>query len=149
MRGNTRNKMGCAVVTVLLLLVVNPQALAESVVEEADLKAIQLVINGQILAFKSDDHNAAYEFAAPNVRQAFPTVDIFINMVKSGYEPLYRPASYFFGRSMMSEGEVYQELIISDATRQLWQVIYTLSQQQDQSWKVSNVLMYPYQGTSA
>lgn len=149
MRGNARNKMGCAVVAVWLLLVVNPQVLAESVVAEADLKAIQLVIDGQILAFKSDDHKAAYSFAAPNVKQAFPTVDIFINMVKSGYEPLYRPVSYFFGRSMLSEGEVYQELIISDTTRQLWQVIYTLSQQQDQSWKVSNVLMYPYQGTSA
>ncbi len=149
MRGNARNKMGCAVVAVWLLLVVSPQVLAESVVAEADLKAIQLVIDGQILAFKSDDYNAAYAFAAPNVKQAFPTVDIFINMVKSGYEPLYRPASYFFGRSMLSEGEVYQELIISDATRQLWQVIYTLNQQQDQSWKVSNVLMYPYQGTSA
>jgi len=149
MRGDARNKMGCAVVAVWLLLVVSPQVLAESVVAEADLKAIQLVIDGQILAFKSDDYNAAYAFAAPNVKQAFPTVDIFINMVKSGYEPLYRPASYFFGRSMLSEGEVYQELIISDATRQLWQVIYTLNQQQDQSWKVSNVLMYPYQGTSA
>ncbi|MFT7299597.1 MAG: hypothetical protein ACI89Z_000047 [Porticoccus sp.] len=50
---------------------------------------------------------------------------------------------------MLSEGEVYQELIVTDTSRQLWQIIYTLSQQKDQIWKVTNVLMYPYKGTTA
>jgi len=124
-------------------------AFAADVVAEADIKSVQFVIDSQITAFKSGDHTSAYSFAAPNVKQAFPSVDTFIDMVRRGYTPLFRPSSYFFGRSMLSEGEFLQELIVTDASRQLWQIIYTLSQQKDQSWKVTNVLMYPYKGTAA
>ncbi len=118
-------------------------------VDEVDVRAVRFVIDSQISAFKSGDHQSAYTFAAPNVQQAFPSVDIFIDMVRRGYMPLYQPASYFFGRNMLSEGEVYQELIVTDANRQLWQIIYTLVQQVDKSWKITNVLMYPYKGTAA
>ena len=69
-------------------------------------------------------------------------------MVRSGYKPLYEHASYIFGKNTVSDGEVYQEVIVADETRQLWQFIYTLSQQPDYRWKVTNVVMYPYKGTS-
>ncbi|MBQ0712014.1 MAG: DUF4864 domain-containing protein [Porticoccus sp.] len=118
-------------------------------VDEVDVTAVRFVIDSQISAFKSGDHQSAYGFAAPNVQQAFPSVDVFIDMVRRGYMPIYQPASYFFGRNMLSEGEVYQELIVTDADRKLWQIIYTLIQQEDKSWKVTNVLMYPYKGTAA
>ena len=118
-------------------------------VDEVDVRAVRFVIDSQISAFKSGDHQSAYTFAAPNVQQAFPSVEIFIDMVRRGYMPIYQPASYFFGRNMLSGGEVYQELIVTDADRKLWQIIYTLIQQEDKSWKVTNVLMYPYKGTAA
>jgi Domain of unknown function (DUF4864) len=132
-----------------MMLLPATSAFAAEEVDEVDVTAVRFVIDSQISAFKSGDHQSAYAFAAPNVQQAFPSVEIFIDMVRGGYMPIYQPASYFFGRNMLSEGEVYQELIVTDADRKLWQIIYTLIQQEDKSWKVTNVLMYPYKGTAA
>lgn len=134
---------------ILFVSLSSASEMAEEGVEKNDALAVQWVIDHQIKAFKSGDHHWAYTFAAPNVKKAFPTVEMFIDMVREGYKPLYRPSSYFFGRSMYLDGEIYQELIVSDSTRQLWQVIYTLRQQFDNSWKVTNVMMYPYRGTAA
>lgn len=138
-----------AVLFVLVVLVlVNPGVMAASAVAESDVKAVQLVIKNQITALKIGDYQSAYSFAAPNVKQAFPSVQTFTSMVKNGYKPLYQYSTYVFGKNTLSKGEVYQELIVADETRQLWQFIYTLSQQQDKSWKVTNVVMYPFKGTA-
>lgn len=134
---------------VLLVACVSPLALGEEPLLDEDRQAIQWVINGQISAFRADDAQSAYSFAAPNVRQVFPTEEMFISMVQRDYMPLYRPVSYRFGRSSLEEGEVLQELLVTDSERQLWQIIYTLEQQDDLSWKVTNVLMLPYKGVSA
>lgn len=123
--------------------------LADTPLSDADRQAVQWVINSQISAFKADDHQSAYSYAAPNVRQVFPTVEGFISMVQRDYQPLYRPVSYSFGRSSLEAGEVFQELLVTDDRHHVWQVIYTLEQQEDDSWKVTNVLMLPYQGVSA
>lgn len=135
-----------AVFAMLLSLLVGPSVVAESAVENRDLRAIQSVIRHQITALKSGDFQSAYSFAAPNVRRAFPSVKHFTTMIQDGYKPLYQHSSYVFGKNTMSKGEVYQEVIIADESRQLWQFIYTLSQQQDKSWKVTNVVMYPFKG---
>ncbi len=124
-------------------------AAAETPLPDADRQAVQWVINSQISAFRADDYQSAYSFAAPSVRKVFPTEDTFISMVRRDYMPLYRPVSYIFGRSSLDAGEVLQELLVTDDRRQLWQIIYTLERQDDLSWKVSNVLMLPYKGVSA
>ncbi|WP_461518823.1 DUF4864 domain-containing protein [Porticoccus sp.] len=134
---------------VLFVACLSPLALAEEPLPDEDRQAVQWVINSQISAFRADDSQSAYSFAAPNVRQVFPTEEIFISMVQRDYMPLYRPVSYKFGRSSLEAGEVLQELLVTDGERQLWQIIYTLEQQDDLSWKVSNVLMLPYKGVSA
>jgi len=142
----------------MLIFLVNPYVVAEAAtsdmassdiaIDDADVKAVQRVIGSQIFALKSGNHQTAYFYAAPNVKEAFPSVKNFISMVQNGYRPLYQHTSYIFGKNTTSNGEVYQEVIVSDEARQLWQFIYTLKQQKDYSWKVTNVVMYPYQGTS-
>lgn len=139
-----------SVIAISMALFLSPIVTAkENLLSESDQQAVQQVIEGQISAFKTDDYSTAYSFAAPNVRHAFPSVQMFIEMVRSQYMPLYRPVSYLFGRNTLSEGRVYQELIVTDPNRQLWQIIYTLRQQDDKTWKVTNVVMYPYDGVSA
>ena len=59
--------------------------------------AIRSVIESQIDAFRQDDGAAAYAFAAPAIRQLFPTVDAFMGMVRGQYQPVYRPRSVTFG----------------------------------------------------
>ena len=136
--------------TVLLISIVltAPLAMADDSVTKEDIKAAQQVIASQISAFKADDYQSAYSFAAPNVKQVFPSVSAFMMMVKSGYKPLYQHASYSFGKSTSSNGEVYQEIIVNDESTQLWQFVYTLDKQQDKSWKITSVVMRRYEGKS-
>ena len=144
----SKGPLGRLLITVLLTCVAF-SALADEPLQGEDRAAVRDVIDGQIQAFRVDDHQSAYSFAAPSVREAFPTEEMFITMVRNQYQPLYRPVSYTFGRSSLDDDEVLQELLVTDANRQLWQVVYTLVRQQDKSWKITNVMMLPYKGISA
>ena len=130
------------------ILLTTPLAMADDSLTDEDIKAAQQVIVSQISAFKADDYESAYFFAAPNVKQSFPSVSAFKGMVKSGYKPLYQHTSFLFGKGTSSNSEVYQEIIVNDESGQLWQFIYTLGKQQDQSWKITSVVMRRYEGKS-
>lgn len=148
MKHKSKNYTFFAFAAMFSLLLISASAAMADGVSSGNVKAVQLVINGQISALKSGDYQSAYSFAAPNVKAAFPSAKIFISMVENGYKPLYHHSSYVFGKNTVSNGDVYQEIIVSDNTRKLWQFIYVLSQQQDQSWKITNVMMYPFEGSS-
>ncbi len=110
--------------------------------------AIQSVIEDQISAFKSKDYDRAFSHAAPDIRQIFKTSDLFVGMVKNGYEPLYNPDSYAFSRSLEQGGSVYQEVIVTDKNGKQWQAVYTLEQQENGSWKITGVKMEPTLGAA-
>ena len=134
-----------AFVVVLLVSVIGAFADDTSV---ADKQATQQVIERQIGAFKAGDHEKAYSFAAPGIKQVFPTVEHFINMVTTGYRPLYDPESYVFGRSVTLDGQIHQEVLVTDRSGKTWQAVYTLQKQEDGTWKVTGVKMNPYKGSS-
>lgn len=116
---------------------------------QIDRKAVQSVIDGQIGAFKAHDHEKAYSFAGPGIRKIFPTVERFIGMVTGGYQPVYDPEHYSFGRSLDVDGTVHQEVILTDKNGKSWQAVYTLQKQEDGSWKITGVKLNPYKGVSA
>jgi hypothetical protein len=124
-------------------------ALAQDAVPGTDTMATQQVIGGQIEAFKAGDGAKAYSYAAPSIKQVFTTVDIFMNMVQTGYMPLYKPESYVFGKNALISGQVHQEVLVTDAQGKQWQAVYTLVRQDDGSWKVTGVKLNPYTGVSA
>ena len=141
-----------AAAALAILLAATPpmpgEATAQHVIE-ADQIAIQTVIRDQIEAFRAGDHERAYSHAAPTIKGIFPTVERFIEMVQRGYMPLYRPAEYHFGRSLEADGEIHQEVIVTDESGKLWQAVYTLRRQDDGSWKVTGVKLNPHKGASA
>lgn len=57
---------------------------------------IQGVIGAQIDAFKADDFDRAFSFAAPGIQQIFRTPDNFRQMVTQGYPMVWRPAKVQF-----------------------------------------------------
>jgi hypothetical protein len=131
-----------------LMLVAFALPAAAQGVSEADQAATQAIIQDQIEAFKAGEHDRAYSHAAPGIKSMFPTVEAFIGMVQGGYMALYRPAEYRFGRNTEIQGEVYQELIVTDETGKVWQAVYTLRKQEDGSWKVTGVKLNPFKGAS-
>lgn len=103
-----------------------------------DRAAVQSVIEQQIQAFLRDDAATAYSFASPGIRAAFPTEDIFMQMVQQGYPQVYRPRSYEFGELIAKDGRLEQTVDLVDADGVFWTALYTLERQPDGSWKITS-----------
>lgn len=123
-------------------------ASAQDAVSEAETTATQQVIEDQLLAFRAGEHQRAFSHAAPNIKGIFRTVENFAAMVQRGYGAIYEAGEFTFGRNLFQNGEIYQEVLITDSAGKQWQAVYTLKQQEDGSWKITGVKMNPYKGAS-
>jgi hypothetical protein len=105
---------------------------------DAEIKAGQAVIDGQLKALIANDGAKAYSFAAPNVKQIFPTVDAFMNMVTNGYAPVRQPKSYSFGKvEQTGPGSIIQQVLIVGPDGKDYEAVYTLQQQPDGSFQIT------------
>ncbi|CCV14086.1 DUF4864 domain-containing protein [Mesorhizobium sp. STM 4661] len=105
---------------------------------DAEIKAGQATIDGQLKAFMADDGAAAYSFAAPNVKRIFPTVDTFMNMVANGYAPVRKPRTYSFGKVQeMSPTSIIQQVLIVGPDGKDYEAVYTLEQQPDGTFQIT------------
>ena len=102
-----------------------------------DVATAQSVIRAQEQAFASDDAAAAYSHAAPEIKQLFPQADIFMQMVRQGYAPVYRHKSFEFGEARAVGGHIAQRVHIVDDSGEVWEAMYTLEQQSDGSLKIT------------
>jgi hypothetical protein len=116
--------------TAFLLSLASPARAADDVV------AAQTVIRSQVEALGRDDAATAYSFAAPAIRDMFPQADIFMDMVRQSYAPVYRHKSFEFGEARVSGGQIAQRVHIIDAEGVPWEALYTLEQQPDGSVKI-------------
>jgi hypothetical protein len=116
------------------LLMIGGLARAE---ESADAPGIRSVIDSQIRAFQADDGATAYSFAAPQIRRMFPSADVFMAMVKNGYQPVYRPKSVAYGRLKEIPGGYAQEVFLVGPDGESYTALYRLERQPDGAWKIS------------
>jgi Domain of unknown function (DUF4864) len=111
-----------------------------------DVAAAQGVIRSQVEALGRDDAAAAYSYATPAIRDVFPQADIFMDMVRRSYAPVYRHKSFEFGEARASGGKIAQRVHIIDADGIPWEALYTLELEPDGSVKISGcVLLRPGQ----
>jgi hypothetical protein len=107
---------------------------------EAEIKAAQGSIEGQLKAFQAGDGAAAYAFAAPNVTRIFPTVDIFMGMVASGYQPVLKPRNYAFGKvEEMGPTKIVQQVLLVGPDGKDYEAVYTLELQPDGVYRITGV----------
>jgi hypothetical protein len=105
---------------------------------DAEIKAAQTVIDGQLKAFIANDGAAAYSFAAPNVKRIFPTVDTFMSMVTNGYPPVRKPQTYSFGKVQQTgPTSIVQQVLIVGPDGKDYEAVYTLEQQPDGSFQIT------------
>jgi hypothetical protein len=123
------------------LMVLLSLALAQRISEisQADQEAIQSVISGQLVAFQKGDASTAYSFAAPGVKQGFPNPQVFVQMVKAGYLPLYSPKSVEFGRVELYQGTPVQQLTVVGPDDKTYLALYVMQKQPDGNWKIAGV----------
>jgi len=108
---------------------------------EADRSAVQAVIEQQLEAFARDDAAAAYSHAAPGIKQMFPSQDIFMELVRKAYQPVYRQRSHGFGALEPNGTKVNQTVELIDAEGTEWTALYTLEMQPDGSWKITSCVL--------
>ena len=132
-------------ILVLLALLVAPiAARAESA---ADFRTI---ITAQIDAFRADDGARAYGYAAPVIKNIFPTPDAFMAMVRKGYPPVYRPQSFRFGDVTTDPlGRPAQRVILTGADGKTYEALYTFQRQPDGSWKIDSCRLLEIPGLDA
>jgi hypothetical protein len=107
-------------------------------VSAADKSEFQHIISEQIAAFNADDGPRAYAQAAPMIKRLFPTPDVFMNMVRNGYAPVYRQKSFKFGEVTTEfHGQPTQRVTIVDVNGKLWTALYSFEKQPDGSWKIN------------
>ncbi|MEL6966263.1 MAG: DUF4864 domain-containing protein [Pseudomonadota bacterium] len=125
-------------VTVSVLLAWMTSASAQNV-QTAESKAAQMVIDGQFKAFRAQDHDGAFSYAAPTLRKMFGSTDRFIGMVKGGYNAIYGAQRWEFGRHRTRSGALYQEVMLVGPLGRNWVALYTMRKQSDGTWKIAGV----------
>ena len=106
-----------------------------------DVAAGQSVIRSQVEALGRDDAAAAYSYAAPAIQDIFPQADIFMDMVRQSYAPVYRHKSFEFGEARTLDGKIAQRVHIIDAEGVPWEALYTLELEPDGSIKISGCVL--------
>jgi hypothetical protein len=122
------------VMSALLMFAVVTLVYAEEPVDTA-----QMIIKNQIAAFLNNDAAAAYSFASPAIQEKFLNQNLFFEMVKRTYQPVFRPGNFAFGRSKVVGDQVIQEVLITGPGGKDWTAIYQLVRQPDGTYKINGV----------
>jgi hypothetical protein len=86
------------------------------------------VIQQQLEAFQRDDAVGAFAFASPAIQAQFGTAELFMQMVKTGYAPVYRPRAVVFADLTIIEGMPAQAVMLMSAAAELVQATYLVQQ---------------------
>ena len=149
MQQHARAACVCALACLLLLAAGGSAwAQADDKPTEADWGSMRDVIRAQLDAFRDDEDELAFSYAAPAIRAQFKTAENFMRMVKTGYPAVYRPASVAFVDTSVEDGVPVQVVQFSDSAGAVWIGIYTMQRQPDKSWKVNGCVLVPGKAVS-
>jgi ketosteroid isomerase-like protein len=130
----------------LLSLFLHPVSAADIQVAPAilpveDIADIRNTILAQLDAFKADDAEAAFSYAAPGIREIFKTPEIFLHMVRKSYQAVYRPKSFEFRDLQRIEGRIVQPVAVTGPTGVAETALYVMEEQPNGSWKIGACIM--------
>ena len=112
---------------------------------EAD---IRLVIEVQLKAFARGDASTAYAQAAPSIRAKFPTDEIFMMMVRSGYAALIDPRRVNFMEIIMDQNTPIYQVSLESRDGQQWMAFYRMSKQPEGNWLIEGCVLTRITGQS-
>lgn len=133
---------------VLAMVSFGPIALASAQLDASDGTAIRSVIEKQIEAFRRDDGEGAFAFAAPSIRAMFGTAAAFMEMVRNSYRSVYRPANVEFEDLSESGGVVAQRVHVVGPDGKPRTALFIMERQQDGSWRIAGCMLLDEPGRS-
>ncbi|HVJ43240.1 MAG TPA: DUF4864 domain-containing protein [Dongiaceae bacterium] len=120
------------------------QSLAQAETVPADpatVQAIRGIIADQMAAFRRDDAAAAFQDASPFIQDRFQRPDIFLEMVRSGYAPVYRPRQVEFRDLVQSDGGLDQRVFVRGPDGRAYLAHYLMQRQPDGGWKINGCVL--------
>jgi len=115
---------------------IQPAIAADPMIGPSDGAAIHDVVQGQLNAFQHDDGEKAFSFAAPTIREIFRSSENFMNMVRSGYAPVYRPRKVEFGIVDVIDGTPVQHVFVVGPDGTNLDALYYMEHETDGSWRI-------------
>lgn len=112
-------------------------------VSKTDRQAIRTVIESQLAAFQRDDDAAAFAHASPSIQGKFRTPEIFMDMVKKDYQPVYRPRGVRFLELTRFRGQPTQRVLVIGPDGVPMMALYPMERQGDGSWKIDGCILIP------
>lgn len=109
---------------------------AHAQVSASDRTAIRDAIEGQVDAFRRDDGEAAFGYASPGIQGMFGSPAVFMDMVRQGYRPVYRPRAFEFREIVILQGMVTQKVHVVGPDGRPVTAFYPMAQQPDGSWRI-------------
>ena len=125
-----------AILGLWLCLATTSQA-QEVNVSPADREAIRTIIQSQVEAFRRDDGDAAFGFASPTIRGMFGSPETFMDMVRQGYQPVYRPQEFDFGEIVTLDGQITQKVHVVGPDGRPVTAYYPMTQLSDGTWRIN------------
>lgn len=117
-------------------------------VDAADERAVREVIEAQLAAFAADDAEAAFGFAAPDIRRQFGDARAFLAMVRHAYPAVYRPSSVAFFQPLGEPDAVQQLVQLRDSAGRPWLAHYRLQRLPGLGWRIEGCVLRPDSGLS-
>lgn len=113
-------------------------------VKPDDARAVRAVIEAQLDAFKRDDAVRAFSYATASIRDMFQTPQNFMQMVRSQYPMVYRPANVTFGEARVIDGQLTQAVVLTDTENQRWLALYPMERLADGgTWRIDGCIVEP------
>ena len=125
----------------LLFLSFGNTVAAQDAVSDADRAAIRDVIGRQVEAFRRDDGEAAFGLASPAIRHMFGTAEIFMDMVRQGYQPVYRPRVFDFREIVSLHGQITQKVHVVGPDGRPVTAFYPMTRLPDGTWRIDGCFL--------
>ena len=103
----------------------------------ADRSAIRDVIQGQVEAFRRDDGGQAFGLASPMIQGMFGSPEVFMDMVRQGYQPVYRPRVFDFREIVSLDGQPTQKVHVVGPDGRPVTAYYPMVQLPDGTWRIN------------
>ena len=123
----------------LAVATVGPVAALE--LAPAERAAIRGVVEAQLDAFRRDDGVAAFGYASPSIRAMFRTAERFMNMVREGYAPVYRPRRVEFRDVVRWRGRITQRVYLVGPDGAPVIANYLMERQADGTWRIDGCIL--------
>jgi len=127
----------------LLCIALVLPAVAQPAVTAGDLAEIRAVISRQIDALRRDDAESAFALVSPAVQQTYGTPERFLDVMRTSYPPVYRPAAVTFLEPVVFGADAVQPVQLTDRAGGHWLAYYAMQRQKDGSWRAAGCHLVP------